>query len=183
VSKEALTKVVQRSINDAAFRRQLATDASGALRGYDLTADEIGAMRSRDAAKLTAFGVDIRMSKVFTLDPGMAGSATLTSGSEPRDVAPVWVGDGSAQAATGSEPRDVAPMWIGDSANAHTYSGDDNAGPEGGLIVGTEPRDIAPVWIGETSVSGDGYATDEGQLTNGVDGSEHLATGDGNLQQ
>ncbi|HEY3218729.1 MAG TPA: Os1348 family NHLP clan protein [Candidatus Limnocylindria bacterium] len=113
MSKEALTKVVQRAISDQAFRRQLARDASGALRGYDLTADEINAMRSRDVAKLTGFGVDLRMSKVFVFDQGAAGSASLTGGSEPRDTAPVWIGDG------------------GDSnQNVHTYSGDDNAGPE-----------------------------------------------------
>jgi hypothetical protein len=208
VSKEALTKVVQRAISDPAFRRQLASDASGALRGYDLTADEIGAMQARDAAKLTAFGVDVRMSKVFTLDPGTTGAATLTSGSEPRDVAPVWIGDGSqalsAQTSgseprdvapvwigdgsslpTGSEPRDVAPVWIGDGSQVlHTYSGDDNAGPEGALSTGTEPRDIAPVWIGDGSTTSDGYATDEGQLTNDSPGADiHITTGDGDLDQ
>ncbi len=166
MSKEALTKVVQRAISDAAFRRQLASDASGALRGYDLTADEIGAMRTRDAAKLTAFGVDVRMSKVFALDPGTTGAATLTSGSEPRDVAPVWIGDGS------------------EVQSVHTYSGDDNAGPQVELPSGSEPRDIAPVWIGDGSVSSDGYATDEGQLTNDSQGADiHIASGDGNLQQ
>ncbi len=190
MSKEALTKVVQRAISDAAFRRQLSSDASGALRGYDLTADEIGAMRSRDAAKLTAFGVDVRMSKVFTLDPGTTGAATLTSGSEPRDVAPVWIGDGSQALSantTGSEPRDTAPVWIGDGSqvqSVHTYSGDDNAGPQVELPSGSEPRDIAPVWIGEGSASSDGYATDEGQLTNDSPGADmHIASGDGNLQQ
>ena len=142
MSKEALVKVIQRSIDDAMFRRQLATDASGALRGYDLTADELSAMRSRDAERLAAFGIDRRMSKVFTIDPGSAGSATLTSGIEPRDVAPVWIGDGS----------ETLPV--------HTYSGDDNAGP-----------------------AAEGYATDEGQLTNGAPADSHIATGDGDLQQ
>jgi hypothetical protein len=92
MSKEALTTVVQRSISDPAFRRQLATDATSALGSYDLTADESSALRSRDAGKLTSLGVDVRMSKVFTLDPGMLGSASFTS-VEPRDVAPVWIGD------------------------------------------------------------------------------------------
>ena len=152
MSKEALIKVVQRSISDATFRRQLATDSSGALRGYDLTADEISAMQSRDAAKLTAFGVDVRMSKAFSVfDPGASGAATLSSGSEPRDVAPVWIG----------ENVDRLPV--------HTYSGDDNAGPEGALA----------------SVAGDGYATDEGQLTNDNMGDAHMqiSTGDGDLKQ
>jgi hypothetical protein len=190
MSKEALTKVVQRSISDAAFRHQLTTDPSGALRGYDLTADEISAMRSRDAAKLTAFGVDVRMSKVFTLDPGTTGAATLTSGSEPRDTAPVWVGDGSISAATASEPRDTAPLWIGDAAVAAGSEPRDTApvwvgdGSISGATAG-EPRDIAPVWIGETNVASDSYATDEGQLTNDVpEGSDlHVTTGGGDLNQ
>jgi hypothetical protein len=187
MSKAALTQVVQRSINDPAFRRQIATDPT-ALRGYDLTAEESGALRNRDAAKLTAFGVDQRMSKMF-LDPGLGTntSATLTGG-EPRDVAPVWIGDGSSstEAATGSEPRDVAPVWIGDGSQTlpvHTYSGDDNAGPVTEAATGTEPRDVAPTWIGEGSPSGEGYATDEGQLTNDVQSDGHTPSGDGDLQQ
>jgi hypothetical protein len=210
MSKAALTQVVQRSINDPAFRRQIAADPT-ALRGYDLTAEESGALRNRDAAKLTAFGIDQRMSKMF-LDPGMGtgASATLTggeprdvapvwigdgsssteaaTGSEPRDVAPVWIGDGSSstEAATGSEPRDVAPVWIGDGSQTlpvHTYSGDDNAGPVTEAATGTEPRDVAPTWIGEGSPSSEGYATDEGQLTNDVQGDGDVPTGDGDLQQ
>jgi hypothetical protein len=152
VSKQALVNVIQRSISDPTFRRQLTTDASGALRGYDLTPDERSAMQSRDVTKLTAFGVDVRMSKAFSVfDPGATGAATLTAGGEPRDVAPVWIGDGSSQ----------LPV--------HTYSGDDNAGPEGALA----------------NVTNDGYATDEGQLTNGNMGDAHIqiSTGDGDLQQ
>ena len=60
MSKEALAKVVQRSISDAAFRRQLATDPSGALRGYDLSGDEKSALRSGDPGRLSAFGVEQR---------------------------------------------------------------------------------------------------------------------------
>lgn len=190
MSKQALTSVVQRSISDAAFRKQLATDAPGALRGYDLTPDESNALRSRDAAKLTAYGVDQRMSKVF-LDPGLGGSSATLTGGEPRDVAPVWIGDNSqaAQAETsGSEPRDVAPVWIGDGSQplaAHTYSGDDNAGPDGALSGGNEPRDVAPTWIGDGSATGTGMATDEGQLTNdGGDGSHiNITSGDGDRDQ
>ena len=52
MSKEALTKVVQRSINDMTFRRQLATDATGALREYDLNPEELAALRSGDATRL-----------------------------------------------------------------------------------------------------------------------------------
>src|SRR5207249_387743 len=40
MSKEALAKVVQRAISDAAFRRQLNSDPTGALRGFDLSGDD-----------------------------------------------------------------------------------------------------------------------------------------------
>jgi hypothetical protein len=75
MSKEAITKVVQRAISDAGFRRQLSTDPSGALRGFDLSADEAAALRTGDAGRLSALGVDQRMSKAFALG-GAAAAAT-----------------------------------------------------------------------------------------------------------
>jgi hypothetical protein len=153
MSKEALTTVVQRSISDPAFRRQLATDATSALGAYDLTADEFSALRSRDAGRLTALGVELRMSKVFTIDQGALGRASIApAGVQSPDAidrnlsfgdpASASAGvqspdamDRNASVLTGGgsvEPRDVAPTWIGDGSAtpAHTYSGDDNPGPE-----------------------------------------------------
>lgn len=81
MSKEAITKVVQRAISDAGFRRQLSTDPSGALRGFDLSADEAAALRAGDAGKLSALGVDQRMSKAFALG-GAASAATRPGGTD-----------------------------------------------------------------------------------------------------
>lgn len=81
MSKEALAKVVQRAISDAAFRRQLSTDPSGALRGFDITSDEAAAIRSADAGKLSALGIDQRMSKAFTLGGG-SGSPSMVGGTD-----------------------------------------------------------------------------------------------------
>jgi hypothetical protein len=72
MSKEALAKVVQRAISDGAFRRQLSSDPATALRGFDLSADETAAIRSGDAGRLTAMGVELRMSKAFTLSSDQA---------------------------------------------------------------------------------------------------------------
>jgi hypothetical protein len=174
MSREALITVVQRSISDLAFRRQLATDATNALGAYDLTADEFSALRSRDSGRLTALGVELRMSKVFTIDQGALGSASIASaGVQSPDAIDRNLSFGDPASAStgvqspdaidrnlalddvattsgavqspdamdrnlsdvmggGSEPRDVAPTWIGDgsAAPAHTYSGDDNPGPE-----------------------------------------------------
>jgi hypothetical protein len=154
MSKEALITVVQRSISDPAFRRQLATDATSALGSYALTADEFSALRSRDAGKLTALGVELRMSKVFTIDQGALGSASIASAgvqspdaiernlsfgdpaSSRSAVQSPDAMDRNASLVTGGgsvEPRDVAPTWIGDGSETpavHTFSGDDNPGPE-----------------------------------------------------
>ena len=76
MSKEALTKVITRSISDATFRRQLTQNPADAVRGYDLTTDELAALRAGDTARLATFGVDSRMSKAFAL--GQSG-ATLSA--------------------------------------------------------------------------------------------------------
>jgi len=78
VSNESVKKVVQRAISDGAFRRQLSTDPTTALRGFDLSAAEAAAIRSGDAGRLSAFGVDLRMSKAFYLgaNDGTASSVS-----------------------------------------------------------------------------------------------------------
>jgi hypothetical protein len=153
MSKEALTTVVQRSISDPAFRRQLATDATIALGSYDLTADESSALRSRDAGRLTALGVELRMSKVFILDPGTLGSASITSAGVQSpdavdrnlalaDAASASHGVQSPDAiernlsvVTGSiEPRDVAPTWIGDGSDIQDAQTSDSPVPQGHLL-------------------------------------------------
>ncbi|HEV8669372.1 MAG TPA: Os1348 family NHLP clan protein [Candidatus Limnocylindria bacterium] len=89
MSKEALAKVVQRAISDAAFRRQLNSDPAGALRGFDLSADEASAIRTGDAGRLSTLGVDQRMSKSFALG-GLASTrmaaSDLTPGGGPALV-------------------------------------------------------------------------------------------------
>jgi len=79
MSKGTLGQVVKRAISDAAFRRQLQSDPEGALKGFDLSSDERAALRSGDAAKLSGFGVDQRMSKAFAL--GESASAVSARGS------------------------------------------------------------------------------------------------------
>jgi hypothetical protein len=117
MSKEALAKVVQRAISDASFRRQLSSDTAGALRGFDLTPDEMSALRAGDAGRLSTLGVDQRMSKSFALG-GMAaatrmaqsdltaGSATAFddgTGAGGRTVTPADPAIDASADATGSE--------------------------------------------------------------------------------
>src|SRR5688572_18143018 len=103
MSKEAITKVVQRAISDAGFRRQLNTDPTGALRGFDLSADETAAIRAGDAGRLSALGVDQRMSKAFVFG-GVAVGATRTAGSDLSNASSAMASDpGSALASARGE--------------------------------------------------------------------------------
>jgi NAD dependent epimerase/dehydratase family enzyme len=45
MSSKQLGTVIQRAISDGAFRRQLQSDPASALRGFDLTSDEVAAIR------------------------------------------------------------------------------------------------------------------------------------------
>jgi hypothetical protein len=86
VSKHSVNQVIQRAIGDAAFRRQLQRDPANALQGFDLTKDERAAITSGDPTRLTALGVDQRMSKAFGLggmsdvSKTVAGDDTVTGG-------------------------------------------------------------------------------------------------------
>ena len=72
MASKNLGAVIQRAISDGAFRRQLQSDPAAALRGFNLSPDEIAAVRSGDSSKLMSLGVDQRMSKAF----GISGAAT-----------------------------------------------------------------------------------------------------------
>ena len=88
MTSKQLGTVIQRAISDGAFRRQLQSDPTSALRGFDLTPDEVAAIRGGDPTKLSALGVDQRLSKTFALGDALSSvsrSATVsdlnTSGS------------------------------------------------------------------------------------------------------
>ncbi len=63
MSKRGLIQVLERALNNESFREQLNTNFDAAVRGYDLTADEIAALKKGDEATLRAMGVDERLSK------------------------------------------------------------------------------------------------------------------------
>ena len=98
MSREALAKVVQRAISDAGFRRKLSSDPAGALRGFDLTADEMSAVRTGDAGRLSTLGIDQRMSKAFAL--GGAVAATRMAQSDLSAGNAAMIDDGSSASGT-----------------------------------------------------------------------------------
>lgn len=63
MSKAGVEAVITKAMEDASFRKHLQENPDAALRGYDLTPEEIAAIKSRDATKLAAWGVDERISK------------------------------------------------------------------------------------------------------------------------
>ena len=76
MASKNLGAVIQRAISDGAFRRQLQSDPATALRGFNLTPDEVAAIRSGDSGKLISLGVDQRMSKVFAVSAsGIVGGS------------------------------------------------------------------------------------------------------------
>ena len=78
MASKNLGAVIQRAISDGAFRRQLQSDPAAALRGFNLTPDEIAAIRSGDSSKLMSLGVDQRMSKAFSVFDGGAARSTVS---------------------------------------------------------------------------------------------------------
>lgn len=179
MSREAIAKVIQRSISDAAFRGQLATDPTGALRGYDLTDDEKTALRSADPTRLSSYGVDQRVSKAFVLGFGSAAVTAVASSDlhgvvQSPDAAdrnmPYLASEStggvqspdaidrnlafsteSTAGTTGSEPRDIAPVDIGGSDSlvpadaGHGLRGDLLEGGmiDDGATMGTEAHDAS----------------------------------------
>jgi hypothetical protein len=77
-----LVLVIRQAVSDAAFRRKLQSDPAAALRGFNLTPDEIAALRSGDSGKLMSLGIDQRMSKAFSAGGAMAGGAARQSVSD-----------------------------------------------------------------------------------------------------
>jgi hypothetical protein len=156
MSKEALAKVVQRAISDAGFRRQLNSDPAGALRGFDLSADEVSALRMGDAGRLSTLGIDQRMSKSFVL--GGVAAATRSSQADLASGTPAMVDDasgagsrtvipadpdhraGSADASGGSEAVRSADIDPGSTGAKTVRAGDDwkfagRVAPEGASTV------------------------------------------------
>jgi hypothetical protein len=149
MSKEALAKVVQRAISDASFRRQLNSDTTGALRGFDLTPDEVSALRGGDAGRLSTLGVDQRMSKSFVLG-GMA-AATRMAQSDLTASAPTAIDDGASGVGRTIIPHDpeaaVTKDIDGGPASNRSALNDD---PDGFLAANTKIPDVTtPVRTGD----------------------------------
>jgi len=133
MSKEALAKVVQRAISDAGFRRQLNSDSAGALRGFDLSAEELSALRTGNAGRLSSLGIDQRMSKAFVI--GGAVAATRMAQSDLTAGSPTAFDDGAAgvgRTIIPTEPHAAGTADLDGAASSRSAINDD---PDGFLAA------------------------------------------------
>jgi hypothetical protein len=160
VSNESVKKVVQRAISDGAFRRQLSTDPTTALRGFDLSAAEAAAIRSGDAGRLSAFGVDLRMSKAFGLG-GNDGTASSVSNVVASDLSArgsgVLSSFNSSTLESGDSMRNAA-LISGDASDTDPMiAGGNETNREGANIAGEPSHALGA----QTGSDGGNALTDE----------------------
>jgi len=78
MSKETLQTVIGKAVADDQFREALFANPDKALAGYDLTKDEVAALKSVDAETMESLagGLDERISKAFIIGwtVGVGGS-------------------------------------------------------------------------------------------------------------
>jgi len=79
MSKEAVEAIIGKAVVDSEFREALFADPDEALTGYDLTQEEVAALKAIDAETMESFAgtLDERISKVFVA-AGLGGGAAFT---------------------------------------------------------------------------------------------------------
>jgi hypothetical protein len=159
MSKEALAKVVQRAISDGAFRRQLSSDPGTALRGFDLTADESAAIRSGDSSRLSTLGVDLRMSKAFSLASDQAtGDAARPVLSNDLGASYTGATTVANQGSAGSSATTLAGQGSAGSS-ANTLTGQSSAGSSATSLAGQGSAGSSANTLGGQSSAGSSALT------------------------
>lgn len=174
MSKEALAKVVQRAISDGAFRRQLSSDPGTALRGFDLTADESAAIRSGDSSRLSTLGVDLRMSKAFSMASDQAtGDAARPVLSNDLGASYTGATTVAGQGSAGSSANALTGQSSASSAN--TLTGQSSAGSSANTLTGQSSAGSSA-----TSIAGQGSTGSSANALGGQSsvGSSALTSGD-----
>jgi hypothetical protein len=159
VSKHSVNQVIQRAISDAAFRRQLQRDPANALQGFDLTKDERTAITSGDPTRLTALGVDQRMSKAFGLGGMSEVSRTVTGDDTVTGGGAAFLDEGSSagtQSNAGFTSTDASgnAVLIGDPASSASAAFD-VTGPSHlqSIEADLNSPDLSTVIVGDPSAA------------------------------
>lgn len=77
MSREGLVNFVSRVMADEGFRTQLKASPDATLAHFDLTAEEIAAIKSADPGKLEQAGVDERVTKMSFMPVEMSTSTGI----------------------------------------------------------------------------------------------------------
>jgi hypothetical protein len=90
MSKEAVQAVISKAVSDDKFREALFADPDRALHGYDLTEDEIAALKKIDAESMQSLtgNLDERISKAFIVGWTVGGGGGRVTARNRRK--PAW---------------------------------------------------------------------------------------------
>ena len=79
MSKEALQAVIGKAVMDSEFREALFADPDQALEGYELTEEEVAALKAIDAETMESFAgsLDERISKSYVIGAGFGGGRPI----------------------------------------------------------------------------------------------------------
>jgi hypothetical protein len=141
MTETVLKEIIHRAVRDGAYRAQLQGDPAAALAGFSLTAEERAAITSGDPARLSALGVEQRMSKAFAagvlgdaskvivVDPGTTGAGVIDEAQFDATGLRAVEREGDASAAVIDAPATERPaMW---RIEQDLDAGDSLKAPEG----------------------------------------------------
>lgn len=76
MSREGVVTLITRALEDEKFRAEIKANPEAALAQFDLTAEEIAAIKSGDASRLGDVAVDERVSKLASMTTVVPQSLT-----------------------------------------------------------------------------------------------------------
>ncbi|MGH8248611.1 MAG: Os1348 family NHLP clan protein [Gammaproteobacteria bacterium] len=79
MSRQGVAAFLTRVMEDEGFRNQLKASPDATLAQFDLTPDEVTAIKSADPSKIQELGVDERVSKAVSADRYLATDAAAMS--------------------------------------------------------------------------------------------------------
>ncbi len=172
MSKASVQQVIQRAVSDAAFRRQLQREPAKALAGFDLTAEERASIAGGDPARLTALGVDQRMSKAFAL--GAAADASTP------------VPEGAIDTLGASGATFIEETSVGDTTGGATFVNESTVSDDTGGAMFTNEGTISDntggaMFTNEGTISdntGGAMFTDESTVSDSTTGATAVIPGD-----
>ena len=186
MSKSVVNQVIQRAISDAAFRRQLQRDPGKALVGFDLTQEERVSITSGDPRRLTALGVDQRMSKAFALGAAADASTPINDSAIDNPASAgsqAFIDEGSAAGSNVDEglvsdtTSGATSVFASDptSGATHSLTGTDGPQLDAGLVGDTTSGATAVIpgdpTVGATAFEGTDTSGDMNVIDPGLLGS------------